>query len=519
MLTACGDDPAQDVDVGVFKPADQGVIDARPADLQRDGSRPPDASPADTRPPDSRPPDLPAVPCATPAAKTPDRALYTWALTCLRSAKPEATRRKAMDLFVARVEAQGGFPIPSGGKAVFVYIRSAKYDAEDDKYTAEDYAAGRRLTPISVAGTFNGWKAGASTLKKETLDFFHAEVSVGSSAAGAQYKFVAKDSAGKAVWFSDPLSRRFGFDSNGRHSLILGAKSKGHLAWVRGVKATKLGNTRRVYLYLPPGYDQSAAKRYPVLYMHDGANLFDVAMPNANGTWDMDGAADKEILAGRARPFMVVGVPNTKDRMDEYTHVQDTFTMGGKKITTGGKGALYLDFLVKDLKPVIDARYRTQSGKANTAVLGSSLGGLVSYQAGLLHHAVFKYVGGMSSTFGWGEFGQKNPTMASLYKAVSNLKARGQVYYLDSGDNPNNPKNPPACPNKNVEAEDNYCETVKFRDMLVSKGIKTFPDNPDAVPLTPANINIYHYHQADASHSETSWRKRVFRPIRLFFRP
>ena len=494
-------------------------VDARPADAARDGTKPRDSAALDAPLPDTSPPDLPAVPCATPAAGTPDRALYSWVLACLRSSKPTATRTAARDLFVSRVEAAGGFPILSGGKAVFVYIRDARYDAEDDKYADEDFAANRRLTPISVAGAFNAWKAGQHLLKSEALDLFHAEISVGASASPSSYKFVATDGAGKAVWFSDPLSRRFGFDSNGRYSHMWGGKASGHLEWIRAVKATKLGNTRPIYLYLPPGYEQNPTKRYPVLYMHDGANLFDSAMINANGTWDVDGTADKEIAAGRVRPFLVVGVPNTKDRMDEYTHVQDTFTMGGQTITTGGKGAAYLDFLVKELKPQVDARYRTLPGKANTAVLGSSLGGLVSYQAGLLHHAVFKYVGGMSSTFGWGEFGLKNPTMESLYKAVSNLKARGQVYYLDSGDNPNNPNNPPACPNTNVEAEDNYCETVSFRDMLVSKGIKTFPNNPDAVPLAPANIDIYHFHQADAPHSESSWAKRVFRPMRLFFRP
>ena len=517
---ACSDDGATLPDVGAPLP-DQGISDAPPLDAS---SR--DTSSQDTSSQDASSQDgAPATPCATPSAKTPDRTLYSWLLTCLRSPKPEATRRGAVDLFVARVEASGGFPMVSAGKAAFVYVRSATYDAEDDKYTAEDYAANLRLGPMSVAGAFNGWKAGQHKMKQEPLGVFHAEIPVTLGAARSPYKLVATDSVGKAVWFSDPLSRRFGFDANGRYSLIQGGKdatsgeAMGHLEWIRGVKATKLANSRHIYLYLPPGHDQDKTKRYPVLYMHDGANLFDSAMINANGSWEVDATADAEINAGRAKPFIIVGVPNTKDRMDEYTHVQDTFTMSGKKITTGGKGDEYLDFLVKELKPSIDARYRTLSTKANTAVLGSSLGGLVSYQAGLLHPTVFKYVGGMSSTFGWGQFGQNNATMKQLYAAVTGLKARGQVYYLDSGDNPNNPNNPPTCPNTNVEAEDNYCETVAFRDMLVAAGIKTFPNNPDATPLTPAGIDIYHYHQADAPHSETSWKARFFRPIRLFFRP
>ena len=513
LVFGCGTDPKELLD--------QGISDTIIPDARRDAGPSPDLPRADAQ----LLPDLPAAPCATPAAKTPDRALYAWLLSCLRSAKPEATRSAAIDLFVSRVEAAGGFPIVSSGKAVFIYVRGAKYDAEDDKNTAEDYAANRRLEPMAVAGAFNSWKAGQHKLKQEPLGVFHLELPLSLGSSRAPYKLVATDSAGKAVWFSDPLSRRFGFDNNGRYSLIQGgtdaatAKAMGHLEWIRSVSATKLGNARSIYLYLPPGYDQDTTKRYPVLYMHDGANLFDSAMINANGSWEVDATADAEIAAGRARPFIIVGVPNTGDRMDEYTHVQDTFTSGGTKITTGGKGDKYLDFIVKDLKPVVDNRWRTLTAKANTAVLGSSLGGLISYQAGLLHPTVFKYVGGMSSTFGWGQFGQNNATMKQLYAAVTGLKARGQVYYLDSGDNPNNPNNPPTCPNTNVEAEDNYCETVAFRDMLVAAGIKTFPNDPEAAKLTPATIDIYHYHQADAPHSETSWRKRFFRPVRLFFRP
>jgi len=503
---------------------DAGVVDGGAGDV----AAVPDLARVDgkvTAPDLGAPDSKPAAPCSTPAKGTADRALYSWLLACVRSSKPEATRRAAVDLFVARVEAAGGFPILTPGKAVFFYVRSAKYDAEDDKFTAEDYAPARRQAPISAAGAFNGWKAGQHPLKQEALGVFHAEVAVTATANRSPYKLVARDAAGKAVWFSDPLSRRFGFDTFGRYSLIRGGKDPttgkavGHLEWFRSVKATKLGSARHLYLYLPPGYDQQPGKRYPVLYMHDGNNLFDVAMVNANGTWDVDGTADKEIAAGRVAPFIVVGLPNNKDRMDEYTHVKDKIQLGTKTYTLGGKGADYLHFLVNDVKPLVDARLRTLTGRKHTAVLGSSLGGLISYYAGLQHPTVFRYVGGMSSTFGWGAFGLGNPTMESLYKAAKNLKARDQVYYLDSGDNPKNPKNPPTCPNTNVEAEDNYCETVSFKSMLVSRGIKTFPLDPNAALLKPANIDIYHYHQPDAPHSEAAWRARLFRPLRLFFRP
>ena len=121
-----------------------------------------------------------------------------------------------------------------------------------------------------------------------------------------------------------------------------------------------------------------------------------------------------------------------------------------------------------------------------------------------------------SSTLGWGQFDLTNPTMEQLYQQDTQLASYQQVYYLDSGDNPQNPTNPPACP---ATSEDNYCETVAFRDMLVAKGIDTFPLDPNSFPLSPANINIYHYHQPDAPHHELAWNYRLHRPLRLFFRP
>lgn len=511
--SACSDDAPRAADLTVPLP-ELGTGDhSRPVDTRSD-SGPRDLGPGDH-----------GDACAEAPAGTADRTLLTLLLGCLRSSLPEARKTTALASFVKRVEAGSGFPIVSSGKVAFVYVRSATYDLDDDKNTAEDFASDKRQAPLSVAGSFNAWKAGQHGMTAEALGVFHVELSLDlTSGSRVAYKFVAMDSQGQAVWFSDPLSRRFGFDSFGRYSLIRGGKdsagqSVGHLEWIRSVAATTLGGTRSLYLYLPPGYDQSTTSRFPVLYLHDGQNLFDPAQVQANGTWDLDAVADAEIAASKVKPFIGVGIPNTAQRMDEYTHVTDMFTSGGKLVTVGGKGKDYLDFVVNDIMPLVNSRYRTLTTKADTAILGSSLGGLISYYAGLIYSAKFKYIGGMSSTFGWGQFGQKNPTMETLYQAVSNLAGQGQVYYLDSGDNPKNPKNPPTCPTPDTESEDNYCETVSFRDMLVKKGINVFPQNPDAAPLQPPGITLYHYYQQDAAHNEAAWKARLFRPLRLFFRP
>lgn len=524
LLVGCSDESSPGADGGL-------AVDG-PSTLDRgsvDLGAPDRGAPAEGGLPDRGAVDLAgadaAAPCSGPASGLTGKALLSWIVACVRSNASEAVRRGALATFVQQAAETGGFPLQSGASRIFVYIRAAAFDLDDDKNTAEDYAPDRRKGPIAVAGEFNAWSVTGHPMSEEPLGLFHREIPLNLSAGKRlAYKLVARDAAGAAVWFSDPLSRRFGFDQYGRYSLVQGGqdaagKTPGHLEWIRPLTATKLGSSRPIYLYLPPGYDQSPQQRYPVLYLHDGNNLFDAAQVAANGSWELDAVADAEIAAGRVAPFIGVGIPNSAARMDEYTHVQDTFSSGGKPVTVGGKGDDYLDFVVKQVKPLVDRRYRTQKAFAQTAILGSSLGGLISYYAGLKHPTTFKYVGGMSSTFGWGRFGQKNPTMEQLYQQTANLKARGQVYYLDSGDNPNNKTNPPVCPNPNVEAEDNYCETVSFRDMLVKKGINTFPKNPDAVPLSPQNIDIYHYYQPDAPHNEAAWRARLFRPLRLFFRP
>jgi predicted alpha/beta superfamily hydrolase len=327
-----------------------------------------------------------------------------------------------------------------------------------------------------------------------------------------RYKFVAHDASATAVWFSDPHSRRFDFDENGRLSIVRGGPLRGHLESLGQVHATKLANDRAVTVWVPPGYEQSTANA-SVLYMHDGQNLFDADQPDsAPFSWEADEAANAEVLAGHATPFLIVGMANTAGRIDEYTPVTDTYN--GQ--TVGGKGDDYADFVVHDVKPLVDHRFRTFTDRAHTGVVGSSLGGVISYHLGLKFPDVFRFVGGMSSTFDWGA-GLNNPLLPAQYRALGSLTTRGQVFYLDSGGGPGPSGTCPADgPN---DGNDNYCETLWMKDALLAGGATTFPDDPNAFPLTPANIDLEHWVDPGAPHSETSWRVRVFRPMRLFFRP
>jgi Putative esterase len=446
---------------------------------------------------------------------------YGLLLACLRDEdEPGDLKENAISQFIEIVEENGGFPIIENSQVVFVYIKSDLYDIEDDKNSSEDFSTGNRMEPIRISGDFNNWNE-ETALTSEGFNFYHTELTVDTTLKEKYgYKFISKNEFNENIWFADPLSKRFDFDEFGKISFIIGGKNTqgidtGHLEWIKNVHATQLLNNRHIYIYVPRNYDYNPTKRYPVIYMHDGNNLFSTFQPNSNGTWDADGVANLEIDNGFTKEFIIVGIPNNAQRMEEYTHIEDDIN----GTVMGGDGDEYGDFIVNDLKPLIDSKYRTLSDKENTAILGSSLGGLISYYIGIKHPDTFKYIGGMSSTFAWGSFGLTNPTMENIYNDDSLLSSYAHIYYLDSGDNPLNGVNPPVCPLGDSEAEDNYCETMNFKTMLETKGINIFPDNADLFPLTPANINIYHYYEPDAAHNEDAWNQRLYRPLRLFFRP
>ncbi len=152
----------------------------------------------------------------------------------------------------------------------------------------------------------------------------------------------------------------------------------------------QLGRSRRIWLYLPPGYFTSR-KKYPVLYMHDGQNLFDEATSYA-GEWGVDDFLDSIFSSGK-KEALVVGIDNgLQKRMTEYNPYN--FEKFGN-----GEGDQYVDFLVKNLKPYIDKHYRTLPGKKNTYIAGSSMGGLISLYAVLKYPHKFGGAGIFSPAF------------------------------------------------------------------------------------------------------------------------
>jgi hypothetical protein len=160
--------------------------------------------------------------------------------------------------------------------------------------------------------------------------------------------------------------------------------------------STSLGRSRPIYVYLPAAYDENTAASFPVLYMHDGQNLFDRTLAFGGVEWMVDEAmttngesgrcttgalscnADSDCVAGRCdswRDTIVVGIANTAARIAEYTPVMDPTTPGG------GGGDAYLHAVITELMPMVDAMLRARTGPAETSMMGSSLGGLITSSA------------------------------------------------------------------------------------------------------------------------------------------
>lgn len=152
------------------------------------------------------------------------------------------------------------------------------------------------------------------------------------------------------------------------------------------IEAKQLNTTKKIWVYLPENYTTST-KKYPVIYMHDAQNLFD-AKTSYIGEWNVD-----ETLDSINAQVIVIGIEHGGEkRIDELTPCKHPKY-------NGGNADGYLDFIVKTLKPKIDSIYRTKTNAKNTAIFGSSLGGLVSFYAALKYPNVFGKVGCFSPSF------------------------------------------------------------------------------------------------------------------------
>ena len=254
----------------------------------------------------------------------------------------------------------------------------------------------------------------------------------------------------------------------------------GRLEQIDSFESKILGNARGVTVYLPAGYDDREKNlRYPVLYMQDGQNLFDPNRAFVPGQhWRLKEAADEAIGNRTASPMIIVGVDNSgPSRIDEYAPTNDPTKNGG------GRAHDYARMLLEELKPMIDSRYRTLGDGANTALGGSSLGGLLTMHLALQHPDVFSRAAVMSPSVWWHD--------RVLLRQVDEFTGPSRPrIWLDIGGR---------------EGAEALSGAQALRDRLRAKGWN--------------EQNLVYYEDRRADHSERAWAARVRKVLEFLFPP
>ncbi len=226
----------------------------------------------------------------------------------------------------------------------------------------------------------------------------------------------------------------------------------------------QLNNHRPVVVYLPPSYSHSD-RRYPVIYMQDGQNLFDRAASFAGQEWQVDETLER--LSGEGVEAIVVGIYHAgEERIHEYSPFQWH--------THEGRGDLYLRFMAETLKPAIDRDFRTRAEREHTGVLGSSMGGLISLYAFFHHPQMFGFVGSLSPALWYGS--------GAIYQYVRYTAFAPGKIYLDHGTKENSAR--------------------RMNELLIEKGYQ--PDK-----------NLRYVVETDGEHSESAWARRLPEALRF----
>lgn len=198
---------------------------------------------------------------------------------------------------------------------------------------------------------------------------------------------------------------------------------------IREIETKHLPGPRTVRIYLPPGYEQDHERRYPVMYLHDGQNAFSGATSFLPGNeWRADEAAQALIEAGLIEPLIIAAIDNGGQRRgDEYLPTRDTLPDG---VTMGGHADRYELMLIDELKPLVDAEYRTRTDAASTAMCGSSLGGVITLHIGLRHPELFGKLAVLSPSLWW-----DNRVMLKRARAMPSKQP--QRIWIDAGTSEN----------------------------------------------------------------------------------
>ncbi len=262
----------------------------------------------------------------------------------------------------------------------------------------------------------------------------------------------------------------------------------GDLLVCAGVHSPQLGNRRDLFVLLPPSYHQSR-RRYPVIYMHDGQNLFDAAA-SFSGEWLVD--ETMQMLAGEGREALVVGVANAgSERIAEYSPFTDA------RLADGGRGDAYLAFLAETVKPLIDSHFRSLPDREHTTMIGSSMGGLISLYAFFARPDLVGHVAAMSPSAWFGE--------EALYHDLLQRHYRPGRIYLDVGTREG------LGPAFAFGAADAFARRY-------TAGVFRLYQHLLEIGYRPGH-DIRYVEEADADHSEAAWARRLPATLRFLLDP
>ncbi|MGE5357231.1 MAG: alpha/beta hydrolase-fold protein [Deltaproteobacteria bacterium] len=281
---------------------------------------------------------------------------------------------------------------------------------------------------VYIAGDFNNWNPGNETHKLTKNNDNTYSITLNGTGT-IKFKFTRGSWAKveKGINCTELGNRSFTYGSSGTYNaqIINWADKCGgtHTAQTNVSILTdtffmpQLNRYRRIWLYLPPDYNTSQV-RYPVIYMQDGQNLFD-AFYSFAGEWGIDESLNNLAAIAEGK-CIVVGIDNGgNNRINEYSPwINPTYG--------GGEGDKYIKFITETLKPFIDSRYRTLTDRANTGIMGSSMGALISYYAGVKYQETFGKTGIFSPSF-W--FSQESFKLAEQYPK----KFDSKFYFLAGG--------------------------------------------------------------------------------------
>ena len=265
--------------------------------------------------------------------------------------------------------------------------------------------------------------------------------------------------------------------SSGTSHTVVGTLKVRERVW-----SPQLKNRRDILVHLPPTYE-AGQRRYPVLYMHDGQNLFDETTSYA-GEWRVDETMQR--LSRLGLEAIVVGVPNMKEeRLSEYSPFDDAHH-------GPGRGDNYLSFLVDTIKPLVDHDFRTLPGRAHTGIMGSSMGGLISLYGFFRRGDVFGFAGVMSPSFWYAN--------RAIYAYVEQAPFVPGKIYLDVGTREYGGSVTEKAARR--QSRRHYASVRRMKRLLVQKGYRL-------------RHELLVVEEQGAGHDEPSWARRL--PLALSF--